>query len=360
MQFDKGRALVVGLARYDEVSGLPDAVLHDACDVADLLRSSEYCGFPAANVRLLLDEQATLDALRAALAELATASGEDDTVIVFFSGHGARLGQAPNEASALVPFDTRLSDLDGSTLSESELSSSLAKIKAKRLLVLVDACHAGGAGVLKGDAGHVRLGLVEKTLQRLASGAGRVIMASSRASETSLVMPGARNSVFTGRLLEALRGQARTSGDGLIRVFDIFNYVAEHVAQTVPGRQHPIFKASDLEDNFPVALERGGTKSAGPVTGSGDGWRELEQLLADLYPAGPTDQEIWSRAGGDLSRLKLGGTGRANWFAALRTVKLGGGGLGMSRQALIAAALDDFPQHPELVRLKQFARERRR
>lgn len=168
MQFDNGRALVVGLARYDEVSGLPDAVLQDACDVADLLRSSEYCGFPAANVRLLLDEQATLDALRAALAELATASGEDDTVIVFFSGHGARLGQAPDETSALVPFDTRLSDLDGSTLSERELSSSLAKIKAKRLLVLIDACHAGGAGVLKGDAGHVRLGLARFIHQGLA------------------------------------------------------------------------------------------------------------------------------------------------------------------------------------------------
>lgn len=353
MQFYKGRALVVGLARYDEVSGLPDAVLNDARDVAELLRSGEYCGYPAANVRLLLDEQATLGAIRGALAELATAAGEGDTVIVFFSGHGARLGQAPDESSALVPFDTRFSDLDGSTLSEGELSSSLAKIKAKRLLVLIDACHAGGAGVLKGGAGDMRFGLVEKTLQRLASGTGRVIMASSRASETSLVMPGARNSVFTERLLEALRGHARTTGDGLIRVFEIFNYVAEHVAQTVPGRQHPIFKASDLEDNFPVALERGGTKSAGLGAHSEDSWRELEQLLADLYPAGPTDQEIWSRAGGDISRLKLGGTGRANWFAALRTLKLGGGGSGMSRQALTSAALDDFPQHPELLRLQR-------
>lgn len=352
MEFNKGRALVVGLARYDEVSGLPDAVLNDARDVADLLRAGDYCGFPAANVRVLLDDQATLDALRSALADLAAASSEDDTIIVFFSGHGARLGQEPDETSALVPFDARFSDLDGSTLSESELSSSLAKIKAKRLLVLIDACHAGGAGVLKGGNGTARFGFEEKTLRRLASGTGRVIMASSRANETSLVMPGARNSVFTEKVLEALRGQARTTGDGLIRVFDIFNYVAEHVAQTVPGRQHPIFKASDLEDNFPVALERGGTKSAGVATGSGEGWRELEQLLAELYPAGPADQEIWSRAGGDLSRLKLGGTGRANWFAALRTLKLGGGGSGMSRQALISASLDDFPQHAELIRLQ--------
>lgn len=28
----------------------------------------------------------------------------------------------------------------------------------------------------------------------------------------------------------------------------------------MPDKQHPIFKASDLEDNFPVALELGGVK----------------------------------------------------------------------------------------------------
>src|SRR3954452_1151258 len=62
----------------------------------------------------------------------------------------------------------------------------------------------------------------------------------------------------------------------------------------------------------------------------------------DLYPAGPTDQDIWARAGGDVSRLKLSGTGRANWFAALRVLKLGGGGQNITRQSLLKAALNDF------------------
>lgn len=75
-------------------------------------------------------------------------------------------------------------------------------------------------------------------------------MASSRANETSLVLREDRNSVFTCRLLEALRGKAHTDGDGLIRVFDVFNYVAEQVARSVPGRQHPIFKASDLKEQL--------------------------------------------------------------------------------------------------------------
>ncbi|WP_318875052.1 effector-associated domain EAD1-containing protein (plasmid) [Sinorhizobium meliloti] len=73
--------------------------------------------------------------------------------------------------------------------------------------------------------------------------------------------------------------------------------------------------------------------------------------MADLYPAGPTDQDIWLRAGGDLSRLKLGGTGRAAWFAALRTLSQGGGGSNISKRSLIEAALVEFPNHKRLSEL---------
>ncbi|UHH29027.1 caspase family protein [Pseudomonas veronii] len=353
MTFDKGRALVIGIANYQEVSGLPDAVLNDARDVASLLKSNDYCGFPADNVHMLLDGQATLSAIKVALSDLASSVQPEDSVVIFFSGHGARMGQGLNVTSALIPFDTKLSDLQCTTLLEADFSAALAQIKAKRLLVLIDACHAGGAAVLKGALDmNVLPGFDEKSLQNLATGTGRVIIASSRSSETSLVLGGARNSVFTSRLLEALQGKARTVGDGLIRVFDVFNYIAEQVAGTVPGRQHPIFKASDVEENFPVALECGGSKSIAVNTSKTTLWRDLEQIMADLYPAGPIDQEIWARAGGDISRLKLNGTGRANWFAALRILKLGGGGQNISPRSLIEASMDDFPYHPELAALK--------
>ena len=70
--------------------------------------------------------------------------------------------------------------------------------------------------------------------------------------------------------------------------------------------------------------------------------------MSDLYPTGPTDQDIWARAGGDLSRLTLTGTGRANWFSALRTLQLGGGGHGIRIRTLLETALADFPHHFEL------------
>ena len=355
--FSAGHAVVIGVANYTNVAPLPEAVLNDARDVAAVLQSNAYCGYQSDNVHLLLDDDATLSRVRSALASVAQASGPDDSVVIFFSGHGARLGDPAAESeSILLPVEFDWRRLATTSLSETEFSSALRQISAQRLLVLIDACHSGGVGSFKGwcVGGGPTRGFSEKSLGRLAQGSGRVLIASSRASEESTVFSEARNSVFTSHLLDVLRGRGRTSGDGVIRVFEIFNHVAEMVKREVPGRQHPIFKASDLEDNFPVALNRGGAKSdsSAPVSETEpEVWGQLADLLPVLFPAGPMDQEVWARAGGDPSRLHLGDTGRAAWFRALRALRQGGGGPGIRRESLIGTALEDYPHHPVLVAL---------
>ena len=351
--FATGHAIVIGVANYRNVLGLPEAVLNDARDVSSVLKSNTYCGYEPSNVHLLLDGDATLERIRGALATVATTSGPDDTVVIFFSGHGARLGNPVDPESALLPVECDGQTLGATSLPEAEFSSALRRFAAKRLLVLIDACHSGGAGGFKGRRARElpALGYSEKSLGRLAQGSGRVLIASSRASEESWVLPNGRNSVFTSHLLDALRGQARTSGDGVIRVFEIFNHVAEMVKREAPGRQHPVFKASDLEDNFPVALDRGGVKSDAAASDSGaesDVWSQLGEIMPDLYPAGPMEQEIWARAGGDPSRLHLNDTGWVAWFRALRALRRGGGGAGILRERLIGTALEDYPHHPAL------------
>lgn len=348
MNFGNGRALIIGIANYKEVQSLPGAVINDATDTADVLKSPSYCGYPAEHVTMLTDKEATLNGIRKALADLASAATTDDTVVIFFSGHGARLGNGADASSALVPYDCRHGDLAGTTLAEVELSLAIAAIKAPRVIVIIDACHAGDAASLKNDRdGDFDAGFDEKSLQKLACGTGRVVFASSRATETSLVLKGERNSVFTTAMLSGLKGSVPASMEGTIKVFDLFNYVSETVRRAVPGRQHPIFKASQLEENFPISLAMGGAKSAA-LGSHGSRQRDLEQILVDLFPFGPADQDIWLRAGGDLSCLKLTGNGRSQWFSALRILTQGGGGASISRESLIGAALEEFPNHREL------------
>jgi hypothetical protein len=133
----------------------------------------------------------------------------------------------------------------------------LSTIKAERLAVLLDACHSSGTAELKSldPAEGVKGGLSDAAYTLLAQGKGRVLMASCRADETSVVLSGMRNSLFTHYLLDALRGNAST--DKVVRVFEVFHYVSDKVPAQ-EKKQHPVFKAHNLENNFALALRAGG------------------------------------------------------------------------------------------------------
>jgi hypothetical protein len=358
--YPQGHALLIGVANYQKVSRLPAAILNDVNDVAATLSSLDHCGYPPGNVVTLLDANATRAAVLKEFVELATRAGPDDTACVFFSGHGGVVGSPGNEDTVLVTVDSDLADIKNTSISSNELADALAQIKAKRLLVFIDACHAGGAAISKtltDDKGHeLKSGYSPNAFAKLAVGTGRALMASCRADELSAVLIGARNSVFTTALLAGLRGAADKNASGFIKVFDLFNYVSEQVPKLIPDDQHPIFKADNLEANFAVALSLGGKKS----TYSPENtlavpeelpWSALEKLLIELYPFGPRDQEVWSRAGGDLSRLQFHPTGQAAWHAALRTLKQGGGGRSISFVSLLSSAQEDFSNHPQLTML---------
>ncbi|WP_440030165.1 caspase family protein [Chromobacterium amazonense] len=358
--YPQGHALLIGVANYQQISSLPAAVLNDVIDVAAALTSPNYCGYVPANVVTLLDAEATRPAVLKGLSELATRANIDDTVCVFFSGHGGIVGNPGDEDSILVTVDSDLADIKNTSISSDELAAALTRIKAKRLLVFIDACHAGGASISKNltDAKGYSLksGYLENTFTKLAVGRGRALMASCRADEVSNVFLGARNSVFTTALLAGLRGAADTNGSGFIKVFDLFHYISEEIPKLIPNDQHPVFKADNLEGNFPIALSHGGRKSPNspastPTTQEKDPWSALEDILIELYPFGPRDQEIWSRAGGDLSRLHFHPTGQAAWHAALRTLKQGGGGKSINFSSLLRTAKEDFSNHPQLAML---------
>jgi metacaspase-1 len=253
-RFEQGRALLVGVASYARVSPLPECVLNDAQDLATLLQSPARGGYLDTNVELLLDRDATAERFRLGLRRLAEQAHPDDTVVVFFSGHGLRRADGDRPEAYLLPIDYDPRGLARTALSATELTRLLTAIRAKRLVVLLDACHAGGAAQLKtGNAtATFKSGLDDKTYETLGRGAGRVVIASSRADELSCVLPGMKNSLFTAYLLEALGGAAASDDEDFVRVLDVFHHISENVP--LRATQHPILKAQDVENNFPIAL----------------------------------------------------------------------------------------------------------
>ncbi len=366
--FDAGRALLIGIGEgYCASLQLPSLVRKDAEAVAQILCDPALCGYPASNVRLLLDEQATKSNIVDALRELGASAKPDDTVVIFFSGHGGRKAGAPEYSGYLYPADYVPGDPEGTGLLAEDLTGLLNAIPAARVVLLLDACHAEAAAHVKAEAEPKGMlpGFREPALDKLASGKGRVVIASCRESELSWTSASRGHSLFTHFLLEGLRGQARGPDDGTVRVLDLFSYLSEQIPANPVNTtaQHPVMRAH-TENNFPLALRKGGwfkgddagaaaVPAAPAATPAPSGlrpsdWRQLETVMAQLYPTGPGHNEIWSRAGGNLSALSPSGNGRAAWHAALRMLANGGGGAGITLSTLLEVALDDFPGNNQL------------
>jgi hypothetical protein len=360
--FHSGRAFIVGIGDYDTLSDLGPAPVYDAEDVEKLLVSPKHCGYPTANVRVLRNREATRSAIIAGLQELAAQSQPSDTVVFYFSGHGAQRTAGPDVGTYLCPpeFDGKHPRETG--VEAEELSDLLQRIEAERLLVLIDACRSGAVARIKAeeDEDLLKWEFGGQRLDKLAAGNGRVIISASEAHQSSWIVGRYRNSLFTHFVLEGLQGGVDDRSDGLIRVLDLFHYVASQV-RSARGDQTPVL-TTRTQDNFPVALRKGGflkseedssfvaQASAQESRRTGAGQREIEDLMVTLYPQGPTDREIWSRSGGDLAGLRGGSSGRAAWHAALRTLSLGGGGA-ITMDSLLSEAAAEYGNNPQLLRL---------
>lgn len=365
--FSGGRALLIGIGQaYPGRLQLPAVVRADAEGLASVLTNKDFCGYPTENVQLLLDEAATRDGIIQGLHTLAKSTAPNDTVVVFFSGHGGHWSDEGRAKTYLCPVDFDGNDIEGTGIEAGELSSLVNAIPGARVVIILDACHADGVVHLKTDAEHLKIpfGFRAPALDKLAAGAGRVVISSCKENETSITYSAKGHSLFTYYLLEGLRGSAPGDArkDGLIRVFDLFEYVSSQVP-TNPVRghvQHPVIKMHAM-DNFPLALRKGGWFKSTDIgivnrepashpaqTSPRLDARQLEQIFVELYPSGPQHGEVWSRAGGDVAALSKASSGRAEWHAALKMLSLGGGGRNIGFHSLVEAALQDYSNNAEL------------
>lgn len=232
-------ALLIGIADYRHISPLAKTT-NDARDFYEVLLEN---GYVRSQMTLLLDQSATKAAMNAELDQLARTAQPEDTVVIFFAGHGAQLigGFSPGEY--LCPVETTIHQVKETCISQVEFTTALRSIRAGRVVIFLDACHAGGVGEPKDLETHVKMGLSETAYNHL-QGKGRIIIASCKPDEVSWELPEMRNGLFTHHLLAGLRGRAARP-DGTIWMSQLFGYVYEQVSQS--NRQHP-YQKSDAED----------------------------------------------------------------------------------------------------------------
>lgn len=276
VHFSYGHALIIGVGRYgDRAIPTVSTTTNDARALGAVLRDPLLAAYPPEQVCVLTDADATRSAILDALEALAQrAAGA--TALICFAGHGELLG----DDYALLPFDTDPRRLGETTISTARFHHSVAKVRAqaKRLMVLLNCCHAGGVGdaLLHTDNSSTTLqgAAPPATFYRpLAVGSGQVVISSSRPEQKSgaISQRDPQHTPFGATLLAALRGAAPGEGPA-VGVFELFAALREGVPRDAshiryqggPLQQEPLFYAHQLDHNLPVALRpgwQGGTLS---------------------------------------------------------------------------------------------------
>ena len=274
MPFTHGHALIIGIGSYQHQPGLNVPITAaDAQAVATVLRDPQYCGYPETQVTQLSNAGATRAGILAALTDLATRTKPDDTVLLFYSGHGE---YSADGVYQLTTHDTRLAQrkvVAGTGISQPELLDKLRAIPAKRLILLINACHAGELSPVLGDSDHPFTGqpLPQQASDAvLATGSGRIIMTACRENQVSYVGPG-QITIFAQALTDGLRGQGLSGRAGYISAFDLYTHlyfaVGEAVEKRIPAAlrqrygntQEPELTVLKGVGPFAMALYRGAT-----------------------------------------------------------------------------------------------------
>lgn len=129
------KAVCIGINNYPGFFNDLKGCINDANDWSQLLQ--EY-GF---ETRLILDEQATRQNVKAALAELVAEAGLGDVIVFTYSGHGTSVRDANSDEGD--GYDEAISAHDGNILDD-DLRATIKSIQPGATLVVVsDSCFSG-------------------------------------------------------------------------------------------------------------------------------------------------------------------------------------------------------------------------
>ena len=212
-------AIVIGINDYED-KGLEDLseAVHDAQAVHDVLIGLPE-GFPEENMTLLIDGNEKAPT-RSNLIRYLTSSlrlpGTNDTILLYFAGHG----MTKDGALYLLPSDAASINIEQTGLAFAEVQRLLDECKAKKKVMILDACHSG-----TGRSNDTMDEDFARELERASS--GKVLLASCTANERSYEMPKTGHGAFTYFLLEGLKGAADKDDNGFITATELSIYTFE-------------------------------------------------------------------------------------------------------------------------------------
>lgn len=248
-------AVVIGIGKFQDERIPPlRFTVPDAQGFYDVLTDPNYGRVPKEHVQLLLDDEATYKGIKSAIGSwLSKNARENDTVIIYYSGHGA----PENNETYWVTYDANIDDLYATAMNNNEIADMLDRVESKRVLTFLDSCYS--AATVK-RSNRTRDVAVEIPWDDF-SGEGNVTISASNGKQLSLEMESYGHGVFTYYLLKGMQGEADgmagTERDGVVEVEELWNFVRNSVTETAKKRgntQTPVLQGS-LTAGIPVTFD---------------------------------------------------------------------------------------------------------
>jgi hypothetical protein len=146
-EFGRFYALLIGVQQYELLDDLTSPA-NDVARVAGILE--ERYGFSV----ISLEDPDQLTVMRS-INQLNETLGENDNLLIYFSGYGSRLASGSRQVGYWLPTNAEPSPDDTLWVPNDFVSRHLGRIDARRVLVIADSCYAG---LLGDDPGYVMVG----------------------------------------------------------------------------------------------------------------------------------------------------------------------------------------------------------
>lgn len=249
----KAFAVAIGVDDYEHAPRL-DYAAADARAVGSELERHGY------DVTTLLNEEATLEAIRGAIGdELPRKVSREDRVVIFFAGHGqTRKFEGGGEVGFLIPVAGSFERLRQTAIDMGEIKSLADELPAKHVLFLIDACYGGIAGLRGRSAAPKVDGAYLRSITR---DRGRQLITAGGADEEAHESAEWGHSAFTHVLLKGLRdGLADLNTDGIVPASELHQYLERNVFEAVRQAQSGSADAGFKEQRpqyWQLAADRG-------------------------------------------------------------------------------------------------------
>ncbi len=234
--YSESWALLIGINKYHNETHLNYAVA-DAERMHRLL--TEKLDFPADNVFMLLDEEATLINIRKEMKKLYEVANDSDRVLIYFAGHGITEPLPKGgEEGYLIPIEGDKDDLYTTALPMSEMKRISKRVSAKDMLFLMDACYSGLMGV--GNRGLSLDESANMSLRKIAAGGSRTVITAGRKGEIAQENAEWGHSPFVKNLVSGLeKGMADFNDDNYITGRELGMYLTNQVTADTDNKQTP-------------------------------------------------------------------------------------------------------------------------